>query len=318
MNSDLKLASVRFKDTGKMYYFSTDLDLDIGDNVIVETARGVEFGELIDELKNIADFNLDTELKKVVRKATKHDIDQYNQNQVEAKEAIKICSEIIERRKLNMHLTNCEFTLDRSKVIFMYTADNRVDFRDLLKELAVVFRCRIELRQIGPRDKAKIVGGIGVCGLPLCCTRIMSEFNGVSINMAKNQMLAINIEKISGNCGRLLCCLKYEDDLYTEAKKKYPRIGSMVKYENGFAKVIGYNIISDLVKLDASGNIIFVHADEIESTPNHHKDNPNDVVETKAGDDDAKKKTRKSRYKENQKSSDNKQNKKSRAKVVKK
>ena len=315
MSSVLKLASVRFKDTGKMYYFSTDLDLKIGDNVIVETARGVEFGELIDELKDIEDFNLDTELKKVVRKASKADIDQYNQNQDEAKEALKICSEIIERRKLNMHLTNCEFTLDRSKVIFMYTADNRVDFRDLLKELAVVFRCRIELRQIGPRDKAKIVGGIGVCGLPLCCTRIMTEFNGVSINMAKNQMLAINIEKISGNCGRLLCCLKYEDDLYTEAKKKYPRIGSTVRYENNLAKVIGYNIISDLIKLDVAGNIMFVHLDDIETAPKSNKDSGNSNQGAPRLDENDSNKHRKGRYKENQKNSDNRQNRRSKAKV---
>ncbi len=318
MTSELKLASVRFKDTGKMYFFSTDLDLKAGDNVIVETARGIEFGELIDELKKIEDFNLNTELKKVVRKASKEDIDQYNQNQIEAKEALKICSEIIERRKLNMHLTNCEFTLDRSKVIFMYTADNRVDFRDLLKELAVVFRCRIELRQIGPRDKAKIVGGIGVCGLPLCCTRIMSEFNGVSINMAKNQMLAINIEKISGNCGRLLCCLKYEDDLYTEAKKKYPRIGSTVKFEKSIAKVIGYNIISDLIKLDVAGNIIFVHADEIEPAKKPEKEKEIVVAANASKDEDTSKKSRKGRYKENQRNSDNRQNRKNRTRSVNK
>ena len=318
MSSDLKLASVRFKDTGKMYYFSTDLDLKVGDNVIVETARGVEFGELIDELKDIEDFNLNTELKKVVRKASKEDIKQYNQNQDEAREALKICSEIIERRKLNMHLTNCEFTLDRSKVIFMYTADNRVDFRDLLKELAVVFRCRIELRQIGPRDKAKIVGGIGVCGLPLCCTRIMSEFNGVSINMAKNQMLAINIEKISGNCGRLLCCLKYEDDLYTEAKKKYPRIGSTVRYEKNSAKVIGYNIISDQIKLDVAGNIMFVHLDEIEATPKNNRDNNAPSNTEPPRDEETNRKSRKGRYKENQKNTEQKQNRKSRAKALNK
>ena len=131
-----------------------------------------------------------------------------------------------------MQLTNCEYTLDKAKVIFMYTSDDRVDFRELLKELAVVFKCRIELRQIGPRDKAKVIGGIGTCGLPLCCSTLLGEFNGVSINMAKNQMLAINIEKISGACGRLMCCLKYEDEIYSLKKERFPKIGSHVKYQD--------------------------------------------------------------------------------------
>ncbi len=302
MAKELKLASVRFKETGKMYYFSTDLDLKNGDYVVVETARGIEFGELIDDLRDIEDFKLNTELKKVVRRATKKDIDQYNRNKEEAIEALKICGDIIERHKLNMHLTNCEFTLDHSKVIFMYTADNRVDFRDLLKELAVVFRCRIELRQIGPRDKAKIVGGIGVCGLPLCCTRIMGEFSGVSINMAKNQMLAINIDKISGNCGRLLCCLKYEDDLYTEAKKKYPKIGSFVNYDNKSVKVIGYNIISDLIKIDCEGSIMFIPHEEIDQKRkplnNRKRNDEHGPKESKSKNDESGKRSRRSRNKD--------------------
>lgn len=147
-----------------------------------------------------------------------------------------------------MHLVSCEYTLDASKVIFMYTSETRVDFRELLKELASVFKCRIELRQIGPRDKSKIVGGLGSCGLPLCCSSFLGEFDGVSINMAKNQMLAINIDKISGSCGRLLCCLKYEDDTYTKEKQRFPKIGSKVKYDNKIVKVTGLNVISDLVK----------------------------------------------------------------------
>lgn len=301
MANELKLASVRFKETGKMYYFSTDLALKNGDSVVVETARGIEFGELIDDLRDIEDFKLNTELKKVVRKATKKDIEQYDRNKEEAIEALRICGEIIERHKLNMHLTNCEFTLDHSKVIFMYTADNRVDFRELLKELAVVFRCRIELRQIGPRDKAKIVGGIGVCGLPLCCTRIMGEFNGVSINMAKNQMLAINIDKISGNCGRLLCCLKYEDELYTEAKKKFPKIGTFVNYDNKSVKVIGYNVISDLIKIDNEGSIMFVNHDEIDvrrpSNSSNRKQNPANNKDSAPKNDENPRRSRRSRSK---------------------
>lgn len=258
-----RLASVKFKSAGKVYYFSTTIQLEKGDFVVVETARGMELGEIAHELQAIEEFNLDTELKKIVREATDEDIKQYQNNLEEAKEALHICKEIVARYDVNMQLTSCEFTLDRAKVIFMYTSDDRVDFRKLLKELATVFRCRIELRQIGPRDKAKIIGGIGSCGLPLCCSTLLGEFNGVSINMAKNQMLAINIEKISGSCGRLMCCLKYEDEVYTLEKKRFPRIGSRVKFEGRDVKVIGLNVINDLVKIDNHGAIIFVGLDEV-------------------------------------------------------
>ena len=169
-----------------------------------------------------------------------------------------------------MQLTNCEYTLDKAKVIFMYTSDDRVDFRELLKELAVVFKCRIELRQIGPRDKAKVIGGIGTCGLPLCCSTLLGEFNGVSINMDKNQMLAINIEKISGACGRLMCCLKYEDEIYSLEKERFPKIGSHVKYQDKDVKVIGLNVINDLVKIETNNGIVFVGLDEIKFDKNNH------------------------------------------------
>ena len=169
-----------------------------------------------------------------------------------------------------MQLTNCEYTLDKAKVIFMYTSDDRVDFRELLKELAVVFKCRIELRQIGPRDKAKVIGGIGTCGLPLCCSTLLGEFNGVSINMAKNQMLAINIEKISGACGRLMCCLKYEDEIYSLEKERFPKIGSHVKYQDKDVKVTGLNVINDLVKIETNNGIVFVCLDEIKFDKNNH------------------------------------------------
>lgn len=267
-----RLASVRFKNAGKVYYFSTTISLKKDDYVVVETARGLELGEVAHELKNIAEFNLDTELKKIVRKANKKDLQMHENNLNEAKEALKICKEIVSRYDVNMQLTSCEFTLDRAKVIFMYTAEDRVDFRKLLKELATVFRCRIELRQIGPRDKAKIIGGLGTCGLPLCCSTLLGEFNGVSINMAKNQMLAINIDKISGNCGRLMCCLKYEDDVYTLEKQRFPRIGTKVKYSNKDVKVLGLNVINDLVKIDNQGAIIFVKLDEIEFEKQKRKD----------------------------------------------
>lgn len=267
---EIKLASVKFKSAGKIYYFSTNLKLKKDDRVVVETARGLELGEISQELKDISEFNLDTELKKIVRKATKKDIENYQKNVMDAKQALVTCKEIVSRYDVSMQLTNCEYTLDKAKVIFMYTSDDRVDFRELLKELAVVFKCRIELRQIGPRDKAKVIGGIGTCGLPLCCSTLLGEFNGVSINMAKNQMLAINIEKISGACGRLMCCLKYEDEIYSLEKERFPKIGSHVKYQDKDVKVTGLNVINDLVKIETNNGIVFVGLDEIKFDKNNH------------------------------------------------
>ena len=269
---EIKLASVKFKSAGKIYYFSTNLKLKKDDRVVVETARGLELGEISQELKDISEFNLDTELKKILRKATKKDIENYQRNLRDAKQALVTCKEIVRssRYDVNMQLTNCEYTLDKAKVIFMYTSDDRVDFRELLKELAVVFKCRIELRQIGPRDKAKVIGGIGTCGLPLCCSTLLGEFNGVSINMAKNQMLAINIEKISGACGRLMCCLKYEDEIYSLEKERFPKIGSRVKYQDKDVKVTGLNVINDLVKVETNNGIVFVGLDEIKFDKNNH------------------------------------------------
>lgn len=259
-----RLACIRFNNAGKSYYFSTHLDLKKGDKVVVETIRGLELGELISDLKDLSEFNLDTELKKIKRKANRADLDLYEFNKTKAIKSLEVCKEIVQHYDLDMHLVNCEYTLDASKVIFMYTSESRVDFRELLKELASFFKCRIELRQIGPRDKSKIVGGLGSCGLPLCCSSFLGEFDGVSINMAKNQMLAINIDKISGACGRLLCCLKYEDDMYTEEKKRFPKIGSRVKCDNKIVKVVGLNILNDLVKIESDGNITFVNLDDIE------------------------------------------------------
>jgi len=270
-----RLALIRFNNVGKSYYFSTDLDLYKGDKVVVETIRGLELGELVSDLKHISEFNLDTELKKIKRVANRADLELFAYNQAKAEKSLEICKEIVKEYDLDMHLVSCEYTLDASKVIFMYTSETRVDFRELLKELASVFKCRIELRQIGPRDKSKIVGGLGSCGLPLCCSSFLGEFDGVSINMAKNQMLAINIDKISGSCGRLLCCLKYEDDTYTKEKQRFPKIGSKVKYDNKIVKVTGLNVISDLVKIEHDGNISFVSLDEIQILPpREHKHEP--------------------------------------------
>lgn len=265
-----KLALVRFNNVGKSYFFSTDLDVHKGDKVVVETIRGLELGELISDLKDISEFNLDTELKRVKRRANRADLDLFEFNKTKAMKSLEICKTIVNEYKLDMHLVNCEYTLDASKVIFMYTSESRVDFRELLKELASVFKCRIELRQIGPRDKSKIVGGIGSCGLPLCCSSFLGEFDGVTINMAKNQMLAINIEKISGACGRLMCCLKYEDEIYSLEKERFPKIGSRVKYQDKDVKVTGLNVINDLVKIETNNGIVFVGLDEIKFDKNNH------------------------------------------------
>ena len=239
---EIKLASVKFKSAGKIYYFSTNLKLKKDDRVVVETARGLELGEISQELKDISEFNLDTELKKIVRKATKKDIENYQKNVKDAKQALVTCKEIVSRYDVNMQLTNCEYTLDKAKVIFMYTSD----------------------------DRAKVIGGIGTCGLPLCCSTLLGEFNGVSINMAKNQMLAINIEKISGACGRLMCCLKYEDEIYSLEKERFPKIGSHVKYQDKDVKVTGLNVINDLVKIETNNGIVFVGLDEIKFDKNNH------------------------------------------------
>lgn len=269
-----KLALIRFNNVGKSYYFSTDLDIHKGEKVVVETIRGLELGEVVTELKELSEFNLDTELKKIKRRANRADLDLYVFNKTKAVKSLEICRDIVKEYNLDMHLVSCEYTLDASKVIFMYTSESRVDFRELLKELASVFKCRIELRQIGPRDKSKIVGGLGSCGLPLCCSSFLGEFDGVSINMAKNQMLAINIDKISGACGRLLCCLKYEDETYSIEKQRFPKIGSRVKYENKIVKVTGLNVISDLVKIENDGNVSFVPLKDIKILP--ARDNKNE------------------------------------------
>ena len=246
---------VRFKNVGKVYFFSTDLELEKKDKVVVETIRGLELGEIVTDLKPMETLTLETELKPILRKATDEDVDNFNKNIDKAKESFEICKDIIKKHKIN--------TLDATKVIFMYVSDDRVDFRELLKELASVFKCRIELRQIGPRDKAKLVGGLGSCGLPLCCSSFLGEFDGVSINMAKNQMLAINIDKISGACGRLMCCLKFEDDIYTQEKKRFPKIGAKIIYEDKQYKVTGINILSDTVKIEGEGQVLFVDLKDV-------------------------------------------------------
>ena len=256
---------VKFPLAPKSYYFGfKNIELKPGDSVVVETIRGVEMGEITGEAIEISKYNSDLGLKPILRKATDLDFKLRDANVRDAKYAIDICRNEVEKLKLEMTLLSCEYTLDKAKVIFTYVADERIDFRELLKVLASKLHTRIELRQIGARDKAKLIGGIGICGLPLCCTTFLNEFDGISINRAKNQMLAINIPKLSGQCGKLVCCLKYEDDAYTEEKKQYPDAGFKVFIDKVEYTVTGINIVSKTVKLENEDDIKVLPLEEFE------------------------------------------------------
>ncbi|MFI3214525.1 MAG: stage 0 sporulation family protein [Eubacteriales bacterium] len=230
----IKVIGVRFRTAGKIYFFNPNhLPIRRGDYVIVETARGVEFGTVVCNPKLVEEETVIQPLKPVLRVANKKDIEQESANKEKEKEAFKVCLEKIRKHKLDMKLIDAEYTFDNNKVLFYFTADGRIDFRELVKDLAAVFKTRIELRQIGVRDETKIVGGIGICGRPLCCHTHLSEFVPVSIKMAKEQNLSLNPTKISGVCGRLMCCLKHEEETYEELNKKLPNIGDVVTTKEG-------------------------------------------------------------------------------------
>jgi len=246
----IKVIGVRFKKAGKIYYFSpSELNIKKGDYVIVETARGIEFGECVIGIKQIKEEDIVSQLKNVIRIADEKDINKHKDNKEKEKEALDICLQKIEEHKLDMKLIDVEYTFDNHKVIFYFTADGRVDFRELVKDLATIFKTRIELRQIGVRDEAKMIGGLGPCGRPMCCSTFLGDFASVSIKMAKEQNLSLNPTKISGICGRLMCCLNYEQNTYEEIRKRLPKVGSIVKTELGNAEVIGNSIVKELVKV---------------------------------------------------------------------
>ncbi len=241
---------VKFKLGGKIYYFDPkDLELSIGDNVIVETARGVEFGTVAMERREVREEDVVSPLKEVVRVATEADKQRVAENKAKEKEAIRICEEKIAAHKLGMKLVEAEYTFDNSKILFYFTADGRVDFRELVKDLASVFRTRIELRQIGIRDEAKMLGGLGICGRTLCCTAYLDDFHPVSIKMAKEQGLSLNPTKISGVCGRLMCCLKHEQNCYDELLKVTPNVGAKVRTPDGDGIVSSVSLLKGLVKV---------------------------------------------------------------------
>lgn len=242
---------VRFRRAGKIYYFSpNEYDIKVGDNVIVETARGVEYGNVVIANREISEEEVVAPLKEVIRVATPEDDEKERANKEKEKEAFKICLEKIKKHGLEMKLIDCEYTFDNNKVLFYFTADGRIDFRELVKDLASVFRTRIELRQIGVRDETKILGGIGSCGRPLCCHTHLSEFIPVSIKMAKEQNLSLNPTKISGVCGRLMCCLKHEEEVYEEANSKMPDVGDSVTTVDGLkGEVHSVSVLKQMVRV---------------------------------------------------------------------
>ena len=245
-----EVIGVRFKEVGKVYYFDpNNQKLNIGDTVIVETARGIECGKIAMANKVVEDDDIVHPLKKLIRKATKEDFKRLEENQRKEKEALKICEKKIADHGLEMKLVDVEYTFDNSKILFYFTADGRVDFRALVKDLASVFRTRIELRQIGVRDESKMLGGLGVCGRPFCCSSFLGEFHPVSIKMAKEQGLSLSPTKISGTCGRLMCCLKYEQDAYTDLLKRTPKVGAIVKTPAGRGLVVETNLLSQTLKV---------------------------------------------------------------------
>lgn len=236
------VVGVRFKQAGKIYYFDPQtIEVNQGDYVIVETARGIEFGQVMIGPRQVGEDKVTLPLKNVLRIATPEDHAQLQENKEKEKKALTICQQKIEQHKLEMKLIDVEYTFDRSKIIFYFTADGRVDFRELVKDLAAVFRTRIELRQIGVRDEAKMIGGLGPCGRPLCCATFLGDFEPVSIKMAKEQNLSLNPVKISGICSRLMCCLKYESSSYRDAKADLPLVGSKVRVDGREGKIIETN-----------------------------------------------------------------------------
>jgi cell fate regulator YaaT (PSP1 superfamily) len=246
----IKVVGIRFKKAGKVYYFSPDaLKIHKGDYVVVETARGIEFGECVIGIKDIEESDIIAPLKSVLRIADNKDILKHKENKSREEEALNICLKKIEEHGLQMKLIDVEYTFDNNKVIFYFTADGRVDFRELVKDLATIFKTRIELRQIGVRDEAKMIGGLGPCGRSMCCSSFLGDFASVSIKMAKEQNLSLNPTKISGICGRLMCCLNYEQSTYESIRRYLPKVGSVVETEEGRGEVISNSTVKESIRV---------------------------------------------------------------------
>ena len=278
-----EVISVKFKDGGRAYYFDPcGIKVKVGDSVIVETQNGTEFGTVSAENREVEDDSIVKPLRKALRLATDRDLKKLAENKKKEAEAFKICEERIAAHKLDMKLVGVEYSFDSNKIVFFFTSDGRVDFRELVKDLASRFHTRIELRQIGVRDEAKLLGGLGICGQPYCCKRFLSDFQPVSIKMAKEQGLSLNPTKISGSCGRLMCCLNYEQDAYEYLNSFTPNVGATVKTAEGLATVTDVNLITGnlFVKLIDSDTIPFkVHIDDVKlvsRTKKRHKDGKKD------------------------------------------
>ena len=262
------VVGVQFQKAGKLeYYAPNQLNVNVGDSVVVESKRGIEIGIVKFPPKDVANEDVTLPLKEIIRVVNEEDEEQYYNNERDAKQALELCKRVVKEQNLDMRLVNCEYTLDKSKVIFNFTADDRIDFRKLVKVLAQNLKTRIELRQIGVRDEAKLLGGIGPCGRSLCCSTFLGDFEPVSIKMAKDQNLSLNPTKISGACGRLMCCLKYENDYYEEARAQLPDVGELVQTPDGSGKVIGLNIldISMQVKIEGLEQPLEYKMEEIEA-----------------------------------------------------
>ena len=281
----VKVIGVRFRTAGKIYFFDPlKFDVKRGDHVLVETARGIEYGTVVGDPKEVEDDKVIQPLKPVLRVATARDTEQENANKQKEREAFKICLEKIKKHKLDMKLIDAEYTFDNNKVLFYFTADGRIDFRELVKDLASVFKTRIELRQIGVRDETKIMGGIGICGRTLCCHAHLSEFVPVSIKMAKEQNLSLNPTKISGMCGRLMCCLKHEEETYEYLNRKLPNVGDYVTTDDGLkGEVHSVNVLRQLVKVLIENNdekeIREYKVEQLRFKKRHRKEKQDDVTD---------------------------------------
>ena len=287
----IKIIGVRFRNVGKVYYFSPkNFDICVGDHVIVETARGVEYGHVVLGPKEVEDEKVIQPLKEVIRLATPKDDAREESNRRKEREAFEICQKKIREHELEMKLIDAEYTFDNNKVLFYFTADGRIDFRELVKDLAAVFKTRIELRQIGVRDETKILGGMGICGRALCCHTYLSEFAPVSIKMAKEQNLSLNPTKISGVCGRLMCCLKNEQETYEYLNRKLPGVGdSVTTPENLKGEVTSVNVLRQLVKVlvdvDDEKEIREYPVSELKFRPKHTKEKGKDRKKEKKAED---------------------------------
>ncbi len=246
-----RIVGINFKESSQVYYFiSGKFDVSLGDAVVVNTERGTQLGFVVKTNVDIDYSNFKEDLKSVIRKADDRDISKHEQNLNDAKKAIDVCRKLVEKYKLDMQIIDSSFTFNREQLMFHFVSSARVDFRELAKELATIYKTRIELRQVGIRDKAKKIGGLGVCGCELCCSRFLKEFDAVSINMAKNQNISLNPSKINGSCGRLLCCLKYEDECYKSCRENIPSIGKKVMTEKGEGRVISIDILEGKYKVE--------------------------------------------------------------------